>query len=198
MSRARAPGFVAEAGLGFVLSLVAATSAYAAALILPPETALRAAIAVLGFGYTVARLIRAPERTGRVLVLALWAAAAGAAWLFPVSLAAYVAIHSGLVWLSRSLLNYSSLLAAALDLGLSVLSLAAATWAFIRADSLFLACWCLLLVQALHTAIPKHNPAALLSRNARGRNEDRHSTPDRFSTAYRAAESALHRLAAKG
>jgi hypothetical protein len=194
---APAPSFVSEVGLGFVLSLVAATSAYAAALILPPESALRAAIAVLGIAYTVARLIRTAERTGRVVVLALWAIVAGATWLFAVPLTAYVAIHVALIWLIRSLFSYSSLLAAALDLALTGLSLGAATWAFAHSDSVFLACWCLLLVQALHTAIPTHKPAALLSRDTQRRTARRAYTPDRFGTAHRAAEAALQRLAAK-
>jgi len=192
MSTDRSPSFLSEAWIGFLLSLIAGALVWSAGLIVGPATALRIVVAALGLGYTLVRLARSRERTGRMVVLALWAAVAVLAWLFAAPLALYIAIHAASIWLVRSLYSYSSLLAAALDFGLGVLSLGAAAWAYSHSASLFLACWCFFLVQALHTVIPRGNPAALLNPGKSGAGE-----PDRFSSAHRTAEAALRRLAAK-
>jgi hypothetical protein len=192
MSKDHSPGFLSEAWIGFLLSLIAGALALSAALIVAPDTALRIVIAALGLGYTLVRLARSHERTGRMVVLASWGAVAVLAWLFAAPLPFYIAIHAVSIWLVRSLYSYSSLLAAALDFGLGVLSLGAAAWAYSHSASLFLSCWCFFLVQALHTVIPRGNPAALLNPGKSGADK-----PDRFSSAHRTAEAALRRLATR-
>ena len=95
-------------------------------------------------------------------------------------------IHAGAVWLIRSLYSYASLIPAAMDLGLCVLSVLAFGWVFMRTGGVFLATWSFFLVQALWVAIPTRiggNKAA----RAPGGN-------DRFDRARRQADEALRQL----
>jgi hypothetical protein len=94
-------------------------------------------------------------------------------------------VHVGIVWIVRSLYHYSGLLPAVLDLGVSLLGVAFASWAAQRSGSAGLAFWCFFLVQAFHVLIPP-------TLTERGRIEN--AADDAFGRAQRAAESALRRL----
>lgn len=146
---------------------------------------LRLLIAGLGFGYIVYLLGRSQPRVGRITTFAAWAVVSGAAWWLQPSLALYVLVHLGLIWLVRSLYFHSSVLSSLADLGLNGLGLAAATWATIQTGSLFLSIWCFFLVQALFVAIPSD----MRRKTAAGPVGE-----DRFQHAHRAAETALRKL----
>ncbi|CAN5334359.1 hypothetical protein BH24PSE2_BH24PSE2_21000 [soil metagenome] len=134
---------------------------------------------------------RSRERTGRVTLLALWACAAAASWVFAPPLALYFAAHVALIWLVRSLYFYSGVVPALMDLGLSAFSAVVAVWAAGRSGSPFLAIWCFFLVQALAAAIPprirakaERKPSAVPESEA-------------FERARRMAEAAVGRLVAR-
>jgi hypothetical protein len=99
-------------------------------------------------------------------------------------------VHAGLIWLVRTFYVHSDLRAAAVDLGLTAMSLAFAVWAVRRTESFLLGTWCFFLIQAMHVAIPKW----LAKRN--GATSDGDLPDDRFAAAHRAAQEALKRLAA--
>ena len=152
------------------------------------QVVVRLLIAGLGLVYVLYLFGRSQERVGRVLTLGLWALAAGIAWFATPPLELYVLLHCGLIWIIRSLYSYSGVLPALIDLGLNGLALAAAIWAAVRSDSVFLIVWCFFLVQALYVAIPPNLRRQLTTAVA--------GTPgeDRFRRAHRAAEAALRKL----
>ena len=88
----------------------------------------------------------------------------------------------------RSLYFHGSLPAAALDLGLVSVGLAAASWAALNTSSLAAALWSFFLVQALFCWIPD-----LSGGNAKA---DRMARADgaEFAAAYRAAQEAVRKL----
>ena len=188
MSGARRPPSLGD-GLVAAFVLSAGGAALIASLTpwLGAATAVRLAIAALGFAYVLYVIARSGERVGHVATVVCWIAVAGGVWLAGLPLAAYVLAHLGLVWLVRSLYYYSGLLPALADLALTALGAAFAAWAALRSDSAWLALWCFFLVQAFHVSIP----ASLVARRAgRGRNV----ADDAFARAQRAAEAAVRRM----
>jgi hypothetical protein len=179
----RQPTFVGEAAVGFGVSIVAAAIAGAGAFVVDADTALRTAIAAAGLGYLLYRLALGRGRTGRIVTALGWSAAAAALALSHPSFAVYVVAHAALIWLVRSVYRHSSPLGFGADLVLTALGLAVAAWAALRTDSVLLAAWCFLLVQALHVVVP---------RSAAPRRRD--GPIERFAAAHRAAEAALRRL----
>lgn len=176
-------------------ALVAALFALAAGMagtVLSPliglSVVVRVLIPALGLGYLLYLLARSDERTGRLTVLAAWAALAIASAWFSPSLPLYLAIHAGALWLFRSLYFYSGVLPALMDLGVSAASIALACWAATQSGSLALTTWCFFLVQALFVAIPPAIRPRKPEVNAPAvRNE-------KFARARRQAEAALQQL----
>jgi len=187
----RSTSFLREAGFGFVLSLVAAVLAATLSLVLPAAIVIRALVATLGLALALRAMAQSRERTGRIVMLTLWFAAAAGAWISGIALPAYVAIHLLLAWVVRALFACSRPLEAGLELGLTLLAASCAVAAATRTGSVFLACWSFLLVIALGVAIP-----AIAARWMRARPPRRHDTdPNRdFVRAARAADEALQRL----
>ena len=179
------PGF----GEGVLVALTAAVlaSVFLASLSwwLPPGEVAQGLCIGLGFGYGLYLIARGRERAGRVLIPVLWLALSLLVSLLPAGLWLQVATQLGLVWLARSLYHQAHPLAALLDLGLLLLGCVAAVWALERTGSPFLAVWTLFLIQALFARIPFWTDP---------RSQATHRT-DPFSTAERAAERALSRLA---
>jgi hypothetical protein len=149
---------------------------------------LRLLVAGIGFGYLLYLLSRSSEKTGRVTVLGAWGVAAVAIWVFSPTIAFYLLLHIGLIWLVRALYYYSGVIPALMDLGLNALAFAAALWAAWQTDSFFLSLWCFFLVQALFVAIPSRVGRSKINAPNEIREEDR------FQQAHRAAQAALRRL----
>jgi hypothetical protein len=170
------------------LSLVGAAVLASLSLLVPYGTALRAAVTLVAFVYVCGALARTSERTGRVVVMALWCAIAAGAWMLGAPIGAYIALQAGLLWLVRALYSEAGAAGVGADLLLTAASLAFGVWAALRTETFFLAAWCFFLIQSLHVFIP-----ALLHRSgaAPAREERLH---DAFDTAFRAAEDALGRL----
>ena len=193
-SQARTPSFLGEAAFGFVLSLVAAAVALTSSFVLPAPIVMRLIVAGLGLTLVLRAIGRSGEKTGRVVTVAVWVAAAAGVWFIDAALPTYVAVHVTLVWLVRSLFSYSRLVDAGLDLGLSLLALCLAVFAAVRTESVFLATWTFLLLQALQVSIP-----ALATRlTAPTEREMPAGDPNRgFADAFKAADEALHRIAGR-
>jgi hypothetical protein len=183
---ASGPSFSQSIGVGLLLSLSGAALLAVLAPFFGHGAALRAVIALLGLAYVLYLVGKSGERVGRVTTIAVWAAAAAAAWLAGLPLVAFVLVHVGLVWLVRSLYYYSGVLPALADLGLSVLGAAFAAWAAQRSGTAWLAFWCFFLAQAFFVLIP----ASLSSRASESANE----RDQAFDRAHRAAEAAVRRL----
>jgi hypothetical protein len=182
------PTFFEGVALALAASLLGSALYSVLSSVFPAGAVLRLLIAGIGLAYVFYLLSRSRERVGRVTVVACWALAAGVIWFIAPPLMLYGLMHLGLIWLTRSLYFYSSVLAALADLGLSGLSLASAIWAASQTGSVFLSLWCFFLVQALFVAIP-----ARLSHS----NRETQTGPekeDRFQRAHRTAEAAVRKL----
>lgn len=184
--------FIGEAGFGFVVSLGAAAVALTLSYLTPAAFVGRFVITGIGLAVVLRAIARSDERTGRVVVLAVWSVVVVGVWLAGISLPAFVLVHATLAWLVRSLFSYSRLVEAGVDLGLTLLALCFAVFAAVRTESVFLATWCFLLIQALHGSIP-----GLIERCFSRRDDDVPAgDPNRaFADAFRAADEALHRIA---
>jgi hypothetical protein len=192
-ARVRKPTFLGEAAAGFVMSLIAAVVALSLSFVLPAGVVARLIVATLGLTLVLRVLARSSEKTGRIVTVAVWLAAAAGIWLTGASFVSYVVVHVALVWLVRSLFAWSRLVEVALDLGLTLLALCFAVFAAVRTDSVFLATWSFLLLQALHTAIP----GFVLRRTSSAERAEPGSDPNRgFADAFKAADEALQRIAA--
>jgi hypothetical protein len=180
------PGFLREAGAGFVVSVLGAILLAALPWLVAPDVALRFVIAAVG-GVTVLRIL-SRGRTGRVVLFGIWTGATAICWLAPLPLPAYAAAHAGLLWFLKCVHARPHVLEAATNAGITLLALASAAWASAQTHSPFLAFWCFFLVCALSTLI--RNPLSTLTGSG-------YATPkplDRFDAAHRAAKSALAEL----
>ncbi len=145
-------------------------------------------IPCLGLSYILYLFSYSAERVGRVTTLGLWMLVAASVWILALPLTLYLVVHVSAIWLIRSLYFHSSIMPALMDLGLNVLSLASAIWAFMQSGSPFLAIWCFFLMQSLFILIP---PVL----NARTRSGvHHHSKADNFERARRRAEAAIREL----
>lgn len=185
----KTPSFFNGVLLAFVLSFFAAAVFAALTLVWVPGLVIRVVIAGLGLAYILYLFRHSRDRVGRVTTVLLWTLGALAAWFFSPSLAIYLLIHAGMIWLIRALYFASGVMPALLDLGLSGLALAAAVWAAGQTGSVFLAVWSFFLVQALFVVIPR------TLRSERPRSDARRAD-DPFERAHRNAEAALRRLTA--
>jgi hypothetical protein len=191
-ARTRRTSFLGEVAFGFVVSLIAAAVALTLTYVMPAAFVARLVVAGLGLTVVVRAIARSDERTGRIICLVVWAVAAAAVWLSNVGLPIFVVVHVTLAWLVRSLFSYSRIVEAGVDFGLTLLALSFAVFAAVRTDSVFLAAWSFLLVQALHVSIP-----GLVSRWSDPKEKELSpGDPNRgFADAFKAADEALHRIA---
>ncbi|MBP8926414.1 MAG: hypothetical protein KBG75_11195 [Pseudomonadales bacterium] len=180
----KSPDFPEGVAVAAALAIIASICTTVFAPLIGALAITRLLVPALALAYLLYLFSRSRERSGRLVVLAAWGCIAVlAAWLAP-PLALYLMIHTGALWLVRSLYFHSGLLPSLLDMALGAFSVIALSWALSRTGSALLGCWCFFLVQALFVAIPRSltsNPA---------------TTPldDGFQHAYTAAQAALAQL----
>jgi hypothetical protein len=201
--RTKQRSFLNEIATGFIVSLIAAAVALTASFAFPAAFVARLVVAGLGLALVLRAIGQSDERTGRIVTVGVWLAAAAVAWISGIGLPAYVALHAVLVWLVRALFSYSRFSEAGLDLGLTAIAVSFGVWAAVRTESVFLATWCFLLVHALSVAIPGlaagsrarrpgEVPGLRLDGALTGADDNRG-----FADALKAAEAALERIAAR-
>jgi hypothetical protein len=180
------PTFFQGVFVALVISVAAGAVLAGLVPFMSSGAALRLMIPAMGFAYLIWLLRRSVESTGRITTVAAWCIVSATTWFVAPPISAYVLIHAGMLWLARSLYFYAGVLPALLDLGLSALSVSAATWAITRSDSVFLAAWCFFLVQAMFVVIP-----GTLKKHATGAADE---NDDTFERARRRADAALRQL----
>ena len=178
------PGFIEGALVALIAALGASILYTALRLLLLPRAALALTAVALGLGYLLYLLGRGGQRAGRVLPALLWVPASAAALALWPAVWVQAAVQLGLVWLVRAWHFQRGFVAALLDLALILSGAAAALWAAVHTGSLFLAVWCLFLVQALFGSIPDRS----------GLRPGLEGGQDPFDAAAQAAEGALGRL----
>ena len=176
-------GVWCAATLAFLVSvMIAAFTPFVGLL-----SVVRFAIPLTALLYVIFLFRQSEEKTGRIVMLVTWFLFAATTWWLAPSLAIYLIAHIFAVWLIRSLYFYTGFLPATLDLGLSLVSLSAFAWGLERTGSVFLAVWCLFLVQALFVLIPR----SVSSRRNKVKFE---SGSDAFVRARQQADKALQQI----
>jgi hypothetical protein len=184
----KAPGILEGITLAVGASLGGGILVTLLPIVLSENTSARILISMLGLGYLVYLLKRSDERTGRVVMVALWFIATLACMLFDTSLLSLLLVQATLIWVVRSLYFHTSLLTALLDLGLVALALVATAWAILQTGSVVTAIWCFFLTQSLFVLIPGFSSAR---DNASCFNA---VETDRFQSAHRVALDAVRKL----
>ena len=149
---------------------------------------LRLLITVLSIAYVVYLLNRGHRHVGRVTTLLLWVPTATGLWLAAPPLWLFASAHLGFIWLVRSLYYHSSAVSALVDLGVTLLGLAAAVWAALQTHSFIASAWCFFLVQAVFVLIPPRFAGPTKRKASDVISEDR------FQRSYAMAEAALRKL----
>jgi hypothetical protein len=176
------------------VSLVAAAAALTLSFLMPSAVVARLVITGLALAVVVRSIARSEDKTGRIVALAVWVVIAIGLWATGAGLPIVVAVHAALIWLARSLFSHSRLIHAGLDLGLTLVALSFGILAAVRTESIFLASWCFLLVQALHVCIPELAARWTAPKAERLPASDSNRG---FTDAFRAADEALQRIAGR-
>ena len=171
-----------------ICSFVGSVAYFSFSSIFPDDTTVKLLITMLSLFYIVYLLSRSIETIGRFTVILLWSVITITLWFFSPSIAVYLLIQLLIVWLIRSIYFYSSLLPAAADFLLTLLSVATALWATSQTGNLFLTLWCFFLTQALFALIP--GCFKFLDSNK----VQQLNTDVDFQRSYRAAEAAVIKL----
>lgn len=177
-------------GLAFALvsSLVGSLIYYMFSAFVADSYLIRLLISLGSFAYILYLLKQSQTRLGRVSVMGLWAVISAVLWFYWPPASLFLLVHISMLWIIRSLYFYSSMVSALADLGLNLLSIAAAFWVAEHTGSVFLSIWCFFLTQAMFVAIPKN---LLVSRQQQA------IPDDRFQSAYRTAQSAVIKLSTR-
>lgn len=182
------PGFLSATGVAIVMAVAAGVGFAMLTPVIGPSPALRLLVSGLGLLYLAWLLRGSRARAGHVTAIAAWLLLSAVGWFVAPSLLTYLFLHVALLWLVRSLVRYRSSLPAMADLGVSVLSVAAAAWAARHSGSVTLAAWSFFLVQAIAVAIPARLPG-----RPRGDADASHEN-DVFDHARRRADAAFREL----
>lgn len=179
------PGFFEGVALALMMAFTGSALLVGLSWLSGGRVATGLTVTLLSLLYLLYLLRRAEEPIGRLTTLALWLVVTLGAGVLDLSLTLYLLTQAGFIWLVRSLYFHNGLFAALADLGLHVLALAAALWAWQQSGSIFLVLWSYFLVQALFSAIP-HSLNTMRS--------DNDEANDQFAQSQRVAHAALRRL----
>lgn len=177
------PTLLRGALVALILSALGSVLFTALSLTMSSAIALRLVITLTAAAYTFYLLSISTERTGRWVTLSLCVIGTLGTWALWPSLFEFTLAHAIGIWLIRSLYLHGRPLTAAIDLGLSMLALAAAITTTVHTGSLMLTLWCYFLTQAAFVLIPGGSTK-----------QPQAATDDRFNRAYRTAESAARRI----
>ncbi len=174
--------------VAFISSLAGTVIYYLLSAFVADSYLFRLLISMGSFAYVLYLLSRSQTPVGRVSTMVAWVLVSSVLWFYWPPAAVFILVNVSIIWLVRSLYFYSSVVSALADLGLNLLSIAAAYWAAQQTGSLFLSIWCFFLTQAMFVAIPK---------NLLATNKPKLPADDRFRSAHRAAQSALTKLSTR-
>ena len=184
----KAPTFIEGIGVAITAAAIGEVLFSVLPWFIDQWLATRIVIATLSLSYLLYLLRRAPGKTGRTTLLALWVLSSLAAGALNLGIPLFLLMQLGFIWLIRSLYFSAGLFGALADLGLHALAASSAVWAFARSGSVLLALWSFFLVEALFPVLPGTKPSTSdAERRQSGVNPC-------FEQAHRTALSALQRL----
>lgn len=181
-----APSFLRGVVVAVALSIAAAVAVPVFAPVTGLHDAFRLTVALVAAGYLVSLLRGGAGTAGVPTAAAIWLILAAILALLVQDVPAYVAAHTGLIWIVRSLLIHRSAGFAITDALLSGMALVAGALALSRTGSTFLAVWTFFFAQAA--------VAALSAGRRTDANKDVPDPQAAFVQAEQQAERALERL----
>lgn len=173
-----------------IMTATAGVVYFPVAMVLGNGLAVRVVITLLSAAYGIYLLARSEERSGYLLLAMVWLLAVLATWFIFPKLAVYIAIHLGLMWLTRALYHCSGPIACGFDFVLHVFAYSATLWAAVTTNSIMAATWCLFLTLALFSFIPDAS-----SSNTSGNAHSKDPSGRAFHDALRTARAAAEKLA---
>lgn len=136
----------------------------------------------LFLGYLI---YNSPRTAGKLILIVSCMLILTVSFIFSIEISSLLILCVALIWLVRSILYYSSVVAVLLDAGLCLIGLVFAGWTFISSGSTAAAIWSFFLVQSLQVLIKHkkdHSQQTGFVEN------------DKFNNAYQTAESVLGQL----
>ena len=152
------------------------------------NTAVRLVIEVVAVVYLGCLIYQSRVRAGKLTLTIICLTMPLFGFFFIEQSGLLVVVAAGMIWVARSLLNYSSIVSAITDLGLCIFSLAGAGWAFSVSGSIIAAVWSFFLIQSLHSLIPTKFGEVKQVAAAE-------PSADHFGHAYQSAEEAIRQMA---
>ncbi len=183
------PTLLYNTGIAVIMTVIAMLTGSVLRLFFPGSLVSVLTLSMLTMIYIGHLLSGSGIRVGKITLGLICLTALIIAIFMKVNLSTLLLISVGLIWATRSLLYYSSILPAIADMGLCIMSFAGAIWGFLISGSVAAAIWCFFLTQALSALIPKRF-------NCHPSTETK-SGQDRFNQAYQSAETAIRHLARK-
>lgn len=180
----KTPTLIGQIGITITLTLVCYPAASLLQHYFSPGLAIKTLLGLLILTYILYLCILAPTRPGKIILVSITTILVGALLTTTSSPLGFIAVAISMIWISRTLLFYQRFIPLILDALLQTGAVCTALWIYSTNGSLLLAIWCFFLCQALWVFIPRGSKQTI---------ERSHSneTNDRFSHAYRMAETAL-------
>ncbi len=184
----KAPGLLEGITVAIAASVGGGVLAALLPVVLSDYSGTRVLVSVLALGYLLYLLKRSNERTGRVVMIALWLVTNLVCMLLDISLVSFLLVQATSIWIVRSLYFHTSVLPALLDLGLVTFGLVGSAWAILQTGSVMTAIWCFFLTQSLFVMIPDFSSQSDKASNFNP------AEADRFQSAHRVALDAVRKL----
>ena len=183
------PSFGEGALVALVMSTLGSIAVYSLGLLFFSGTLLSSVIVMLGGGYLVYLITRSQRKSGKLVATLLISSVALICVILPIGISVTLTILLTAIWLVRSFYFRCGFLDSVFDLGLTLVSFAAAVTAGRISKSHFLAFWTFFIVQALHVYLP-----SMQQKQSYTGEQPSDTSGDRFRRAHDNAQSALNRM----
>lgn len=175
-------------GIAMLLTIIAAFAGFIFHQVIGWNEVVRLVMMVVTVVYLVYLIYQSRVRAGKLTLTIICLTISLFGFFFVEQSGFLLVIAAGMIWVVRSLLNYSSILPVITDLGLCIFSLAGAGWAFSISGSIGAAVWCFYLMQSLYCLIPQQYGETKQVAAAE-------PSVDHFDHAYQSAEEAIRQIA---
>ncbi len=185
------PSLLQNIGLAVVLTIVAATAGILSFGMLSSTVSSKLIIILVTSIYLVRLVSRSQLRAGKFILSLVCPALLIGGGLFFEQSGSLVVMAAIMIWMVRSFLYYSSIVASCADLVLCLMSLVGFAMGFHSSHGIGVAVWSFFLIQSLHALIPER-----FGETGYAAEEDQ--SVHRFDRAYRSAEQAIQQIVKDG
>ena len=179
---------VQHIGVAMLLTIIAILTGFIFHKVMGWNTAVKLVMVAVTLVYLGYLIYQSRVRAGKLTLIIICLMMSLSCFFLVERSGLMLVIAAVMIWVVRSLLNYSSIVAVITDMGLCTFSLAGADWAFSASGSIVAAIWSFYLIQSLHCLIPQQfgETKQVMA--------DEQSV-DYFDHAYQLAEQAIRQMA---